>query len=147
MSKAARLQVKGWREFQHYKDRNPLWIKLYAKLLTNYEFGQLTDAEKGQLVMIWLVASQHEGAIPNDAKWVANQAGLKGKLPLAKFVAQGWLEPVESSEPASKTLAIVPGSASPLVSESATLEEETETEREKASSFFSPTEIPTAEAA
>lgn len=145
MSKSERLQVKGWREFQHYKDRNPLWIKLYAKLLTNYEFGQLSDAEKGQLVMIWLVASQHDGSIPNDPKWIASQASLKGKLPIAKFIAEGWLEVVGKSKHASNVLAISSKSASPLSPAPATLEEEEE--GEKASSFFSPTEIPTAEAA
>lgn len=125
MKPTTRLAVKGWREFQHYKDRAPSWIKLYTKLLTNYEFAQLSDAEKGQLVMIWLLASQYDGSVPNDPKWIASQTNLKGRLAITKFVAEGWLEVVAVAQPASNLLAQPEHPASESVSigsGSATLE-------------------------
>ena len=35
------FSVKNWDEFQHYKDRNPPWIKLHNHLLDDYEFEML----------------------------------------------------------------------------------------------------------
>ena len=32
----ARLHIKNWGEFQHYKKRNPPWIKLHKKLLDDF---------------------------------------------------------------------------------------------------------------
>jgi hypothetical protein len=58
------LRVKNWAEFQHYKDRNPPWIKLHRALLDDYEFARLPDASKAHLVLIWLLASQSDGRIP-----------------------------------------------------------------------------------
>src|SRR5690606_19747530 len=37
---AGYLTVKNFERFQHYKDRNPPWIKLYNDLLDDYEFGR-----------------------------------------------------------------------------------------------------------
>jgi hypothetical protein len=55
------LRVKNWTEFQHYKDRNPPWIKLHRTLLDDYEFSRLQDASKAHLMLIWLFASQKDG--------------------------------------------------------------------------------------
>jgi hypothetical protein len=39
------LRVKNWSEFQHYKDRNPPWIKLHRTLLDHdYEAAILALA-------------------------------------------------------------------------------------------------------
>jgi hypothetical protein len=39
------LTIKNWSEFQHYKDRNPPWIKLHRALLDDYAFAALPDPE------------------------------------------------------------------------------------------------------
>lgn len=53
-----RLTPKGWAEFQHYKDRNPPWIRLHKKLLDNFEFHSLPVASKALAPMLWLLASE-----------------------------------------------------------------------------------------
>ena len=65
--------VKNFEKYQHYKDRNPPWIKLHRTLLSDYEFTKLEDYQKGQLMLIWLLSSQTDNKIPQDAEWVANQ--------------------------------------------------------------------------
>lgn len=55
-----KLVTKNWHEFQHYKDRNPTWIKLHKSLLDNYEFQCLPIASKALAPMLWLIASEHE---------------------------------------------------------------------------------------
>ena len=37
------FRVTNWDQYQHYKDRDPTWIKLYARLLDDYEFATLPD--------------------------------------------------------------------------------------------------------
>ena len=50
------LKITGWEEYQTFrKDRGaPPWIKVYRTLLTSEKWSFLTDAEKGQLISIWL---------------------------------------------------------------------------------------------
>ena len=80
------LSVKNWEEFQHYKDREPKWIKVYRSLLIDYKFDQLSDGEFGILVKTWLLASQMDNKIPNDATWIKNKLGLVRKPKLKKYI-------------------------------------------------------------
>lgn len=64
------FSVKNWDTFQHYKNRRPIWIKLYNDLLDDYHFNCLPDASRWQLVAIWLLASRYENRIPADAEWL-----------------------------------------------------------------------------
>src|ERR1043165_2263672 len=56
--------VKDWKKFQHFKDRRPPWIKLYRDILDDIEWHQLDAVAAKALVMIWLIASEHEGKLP-----------------------------------------------------------------------------------
>ena len=53
------MQVKNWQQFQHYKDRNPTWIKLHKSLLDDFDFQCLPVASKALAMMIWLLASEN----------------------------------------------------------------------------------------
>ena len=52
------IVVHNWERFQHYRDRNPLWIKVYARLLQDPAYLRLSLAGKGLLTVIWLTYSQ-----------------------------------------------------------------------------------------
>ena len=66
------LNVKNWDKWQTYrKDRGqPPWIKVHRCLLRNPEWVSLSDAERGQLVSIWLLAADKGGAIPASSSLV-----------------------------------------------------------------------------
>lgn len=85
------LRIKNWDQFQHYKDRNPPWIKLHRSLLDDYEFSALPDASKGQLMFIWLFASQNEGKIPHDAKFLERKLGFTDPCDLNALISAGFL--------------------------------------------------------
>lgn len=85
------LTVKNWEEFQHYKDRCPPWIKLHRSLLDDYDFSRLHDASKAHLLMIWLLASQQNGRIPNDPVFLKNKLGLEKSPDLEMLINQGFL--------------------------------------------------------
>jgi len=86
------FKVKNWDEFQHYKDRNPPWIKLHSCLLTDYDFSCLQDASKLQLMLIWLLASQTENKIPADPEYLKKILCLNKPPDLKVLIDKGFLE-------------------------------------------------------
>lgn len=62
-----KLTIRNWSKFQHYKDRNPPWVKLHVGLLEDFDFQCLPLASKALAPMLWLLASRAEDAsIPAD---------------------------------------------------------------------------------
>ena len=93
------LTIQNWREFQHYKKRDPIWIKLHRALLEDYQFAALKDKSKAHLIMIWLIASSNEGRVPHDAKFVASRINATDPVDLDAIIAAGFLIPEESDSP------------------------------------------------
>lgn len=60
-----KLIPKNWGKFQHYKDRNPPWIKLHRDLLIDKEFMRLPLASKALAPMLWLLASEDINGVFN----------------------------------------------------------------------------------
>lgn len=60
-----KLAVKGWAKFQHFKDRKPPWIKLYRDILDDKEWHRLDAKAAKALVMLWLIASESDGVLPD----------------------------------------------------------------------------------
>jgi hypothetical protein len=95
------FSVKNFERFQHYKDRNPPWIKLYNELLDDYEFGCLQDASKMHLIAIWLLASRSENKLPYDPEWVARRINATDPVNLDELVRRGFLltdQPLPNAE-------------------------------------------------
>jgi len=124
------LTIKNWKNHQHYKDRDPPWIKLHRSLLNDYTFLRLQDASKLHLILIWLFASQSGGRIPNDTKFIQQRIGCSSPPNLKVLIESGFLI-VEQD--ASKTLADCKQSAMPETeteTETEAYKEETEAKRE-----------------
>ena len=58
------MRIKNWDRFQHFKDRKPIWIKLYRDLLDDLNWHELDPKSAKALVMIWLIASEELGILP-----------------------------------------------------------------------------------
>jgi hypothetical protein len=91
------VQVKDFDRFQHYKDRDPPWIKLYVRILEDYAFGTLPDAQKAHLMLIWVLASKMDNKIPKDPVFVKNRIGANTAVDLDALVAAGFLQPWSES--------------------------------------------------
>jgi hypothetical protein len=63
MSEEQWIVVPKWNEFQHYKDRVPVWIKLHLELADKDEWRRLTLAERGLLVSIWIAFARTRGVV------------------------------------------------------------------------------------
>lgn len=81
------LYINNWDEWQSYrKDRGtPPWIKVYRTLLSNPQWAALSDAEKGQLVSIWIVAADAGGKIPSNPVVIKKICQLDAEPNINKF--------------------------------------------------------------
>lgn len=93
------LRIRNWEKFQHYKHRNPPWIRLYTEILDKYEMAAMPDATKWHLVGIWLLASRCDNRLPDDAAWIAQRIAARSTVDLDTLIAGGFLERCEDSQP------------------------------------------------
>jgi len=118
------FKVKNWHDLQHYRDRVPIWIKLYVELLEDWRFISLSDATKWHVVGVWLLASKCRNRIPMDAEFIRGRIGAKTKVDLQALLDAEFIEVLaEVENHASKPLAECYGNA--------TVEEEEEKEKDK----------------
>jgi hypothetical protein len=61
-----KLRIKNWAKFQHFKDRRPPWVKLYRDILDDREWHRLEPSAAKVLVMLWLIASESDGYLPDS---------------------------------------------------------------------------------
>jgi hypothetical protein len=125
------LRIPKWRDFQHYKDRRPVWIKAHTELLLDDEFHELSDASKGHLFGLWLLAANYDGKIPFKPTWIAKQIGANGAIDWRELASSKW---VALNAPASDLLANVyqDDSLRALAREEVEKEEERERETQAA---------------
>jgi len=86
------LRIRNWKRFQHYKGRNPPWIKLYNSLLDDYEFQALTELTQRHAFHLMLLASNTGNRIPFDPTWVAKRINARSKVDMVVLITCGFLE-------------------------------------------------------
>lgn len=84
-------EVKNWSKYQHYKDRNPPWVKLHYEMLTSKDWVMLSDASKLLAVVCIMIASRHDGKVPADPEYVKRAAYLDKAPDFSKLVESGFL--------------------------------------------------------
>ena len=57
------IDVPDWDEFQHYRDRDPVWIKTYVRRVRHDDYLDLTLQARGLLHGIWLLRAQTGGPL------------------------------------------------------------------------------------
>lgn len=95
------LIIPKWERFQHYRDRHPTWIKVYARLLHDPAYLSLSLASRGLLQVIWLAYSQENGqlSVRNLAKILGTSVSKISLISLndAGFVAFSASKPLALS--------------------------------------------------
>ena len=56
----AKIRVKNFEKFQHFKDRRPPWIKIYREVLDDVKINSLKPEVFKFLIQAWLIASEDE---------------------------------------------------------------------------------------
>lgn len=92
MTELVFYRVRNHSRFQHYKERNPPWIKWHRSALNDYAFSTLPDAAKWLAVGMAMIASQTENHIPGDAVWIAGQIGATEPVDFEPLLAIDFLK-------------------------------------------------------
>lgn len=121
------LKVRNFEKFQHYKHRNPPWIRLYRDLLSDPEFYRLNGVLKFQIIGMTLLASRRDNKILADAEWIQSEIKSVEPVNLQDLMNTGFIE--ERKQRASTKLATREQVATPET-------EETETEVQRQSKEY-----------
>lgn len=100
------IVIPNWDKFQHYKDRQPAWIKLHLKFLGNDAWLDLSTPDRCLLICIWMLIGRYgNGRLKADERWLKGQAKAhKSSLDrlnqagFIEFSASALPEPVYSAE-------------------------------------------------
>src|SRR3990167_5401921 len=84
--------VRNWRKFQHYKNRNPPWIKLHFELFSSKDWVTLDDASRVLAVACMLIASRNDGYVPNRPSYIRRVAYLNRQPNFKPLIDCGFLE-------------------------------------------------------
>jgi hypothetical protein len=87
-----RYRVRNWDRFQHYKSRNPPWIKLHFEILSSADWVMLDDNSKLLAIACMLIASRNEGCVPNNPEYVKRVAYLNKTPKFKPLIDCGFLE-------------------------------------------------------
>ena len=85
-------RVRNWTKFQHYKDRNPPWIKLHVEILSSKDWVMLDDDGKLLAIACMIVAAKDNGNVPADPDYIQRVAYLKTKPDFKPLIKVGFLE-------------------------------------------------------
>jgi len=98
MSRKRYLRVRNFDATQHYKDRNPIWIKLYCSILDDYDFAQLPDETKFHAVGLMLLASRLNNKFPADEVWLRAKINAEKEINLNLLLEIRFLEVAQSEK-------------------------------------------------
>jgi hypothetical protein len=90
----ATIRIAKWDRYQHYRDRNPPWIKLHVELLSSRTWVALDDASRALVIACMLIAAKNDGEVPADPAYLQRVAYLNGPPNLKPLIDVGFLEPV-----------------------------------------------------
>lgn len=95
------MKVRNWDKWQSYRrDRGqPPWIKIHRQVMRDPNWVSLTDAQRGQLVGIWLLAADRDGEIPDCPILLRKLCFLDSEPDLQLLTSMGFLEADASVTP------------------------------------------------
>lgn len=105
MNRKRYLSVTNFDALQHYKDRNPIWIKLHCAILDDYEFSALPDETKFHAVSLMLLASRLNNKFPDDEAWLRRRIGANVEINLKVLLEIDFLEVVKEEKTSAKNAA------------------------------------------
>ncbi len=88
------FRIRNFERFQHYKDRNPPWIRLYGALWRDRAFFRLPDAVKAHLIGLFALAARLDNRIPDDPEWLAHELCASEPIDFGALLASGFLVPL-----------------------------------------------------
>lgn len=97
-----RCRIRNWAKYQHYKDRNPPWIKLHVEILQSEDWVTLDDASKLLAIVCMVVAAKGNGEFNGNPDYLKRVAYLDKRPNLKPLIDCGFLEEVLADASESK---------------------------------------------
>lgn len=93
------IVVPNWDRFQHYSDRDPVWVKTYTALLHDEDYLRLSGHARSVLHGLWLAYASSNGQLPLDARSISSRLQLRvSSSQLESLIHAGFIE-VSASRP------------------------------------------------
>jgi len=98
------LKIRNWSKWQSYRsDRGqPPWIKIHREVLRNPEWVSLTDAQRGQLLAMWILAADKNGELPENPTVIKKLCYMDSEPCLKTFIECGFIECDASTTPSRR---------------------------------------------
>lgn len=117
------VRIREWSKYQHYKNRNPPWIKLHRELLSSQTWVSLDDASRVLAIASMMLAALNDNKTPYDLTYIRRVAYLNSEPDFAPLLRTGFVEIIDVSDNVLADASILHTNARP--------ETERETEEEK----------------
>lgn len=91
------IRLTKWREYQHYSDRSPPWIKLHQGLLTSRTWVSSTSESRVLAIACMMLASCTDNLIPLDPVYFRRVAYLDFEPNFDQLVEFDFIEIVDES--------------------------------------------------
>jgi hypothetical protein len=93
------IVIPNWDKFQHYKDRDPTWVKNYTALLQNDDYLGLAPGTRSILHGLWLVYASAHCQLRLDTASLSRRLALRvTKRQLESLKDAGFIE-LSASKP------------------------------------------------
>jgi hypothetical protein len=93
------IVIPNWDRFQHYKNRDPLWIKLHRSLASDPDWMGLSGHDRAVLVGLWMEYASSNRRIRLDTSSISSRLTLRvTKASLERLQNAGLIE-VSASRP------------------------------------------------
>lgn len=88
------VRIRNWDKWQSYRrDRGqPPWIKIQRALIRDPQWVALSDAQRGQLVAIWVLAADRDGVIPASPSLLQKLCYMDSEPDINLFMDHGFIE-------------------------------------------------------
>ena len=90
------LRICQWEKYQHYRDRNPPWIKLHQELVTSITWTLADNASRVLAIALMMLAAKTGNNIPADPEYVKRVTYLHEVPDFSQLLHLGFIEIVPS---------------------------------------------------
>jgi hypothetical protein len=104
--KRPRLRIRNWREYQHYKTRNPPWAKLHREILDSEDWVAWDDASKVLAIVCMVLATRDKtlrGEFTSDLTYLRKVAHLDYEPDLKPLLDSGFIVYVKNASSETET--------------------------------------------
>jgi len=97
------IVIPNWDTYQHYKQRDPVWLRDYVRQLWNDQWLDLNLTQRGLLWTIRLAYAHHNGRLRLDhlRPYLSDDTSTRHLRPIARRVNQAGLLGFVASTPLS----------------------------------------------